>query len=289
MILGPSRLVGCGANPMDSIGELEKVSDLCGRIDYPSGEANVTTELLEPIASYLDAETASFRVLVVERGTARPDRVVSLGIPDSVDDAYLAHYHKLDPARMLLERRLAQPVFAHATRPGQWSQELASPAALHRYRQEFVRYRREFLLPNRFVHHVGFCFQDFAGRTVLFDFHRGAGSHVFSQLEFARAEIVAYFLHAKAARCRHLEQPCNAATPDERLSARELEVAESVALGLSNKEVAGTLAISVRTVENHMRSIFAKLGVTTRTRLAAKLHEAAQKRLAAPHSVGLAG
>jgi hypothetical protein len=29
--------------------------------------------------------------------------------------------------------------------------------------------------------------------------------------------------------------------------------------------------------ENHMRSIFDKLGVTTRTRLAVKLHEAAGK------------
>jgi DNA-binding NarL/FixJ family response regulator len=56
------------------------------------------------------------------------------------------------------------------------------------------------------------------------------------------------------------------------LSARELEVAEAVALGLSNKEVAASLNISVRTVENHMRSIFAKLSVNTRTRLAAKLH-----------------
>ena len=54
-------------------------------------------------------------------------------------------------------------------------------------------------------------------------------------------------------------------------------MAEAVAHGLSNKQIATTLDISVRTVENHMRSIFDKLGVATRTRLAAKLYEASGK------------
>jgi DNA-binding CsgD family transcriptional regulator len=265
---------------MNAIEELEKVADLCARIGYSSDEAGVATELLEPIASYLGAETASFRVLVVERGAARQHQVVSLGIANSVNDAYLTRYHRLDPARRLLGRRLTTPVFAHPTRSGEWSKEPASPAAMHRYREEFSRYRKEFLLPNQFVHHVGFCFQDFAGRTVLFDFHRGSGSSAFDPLDFARTEIVAYFLHAKAARCRHGER-LRAGQPDGPLSAREIEVAESVALGLSNKEVASSLEISVRTVENHMRSIFAKLGVTTRTRLAAKLREGAAAPLAA--------
>ena len=64
---------------------------------------------------------------------------------------------------------------------------------------------------------------------------------------------------------------------DDQLSAREIEVAAAVALGMSNKEVAASLKISVRTVENHMRSIFAKLRVSTRTRLAAKLREASPR------------
>jgi DNA-binding NarL/FixJ family response regulator len=56
-----------------------------------------------------------------------------------------------------------------------------------------------------------------------------------------------------------------------------------VALGLSNKQIAATLDISVRTVENHMRSIFEKLGVTTRTRLAAKFYEATGRGASASH------
>jgi DNA-binding NarL/FixJ family response regulator len=93
--------------------------------------------------------------------------------------------------------------------------------------------------------------------------------------------VIANFLHAKATQCRHSATPQRTSEIDPQLSAREIEVAEAVALGLSNKEVAASLQISVRTVENHMRSIFSKFGVTTRTRLALKLHETVPK----PHAI----
>ncbi len=49
------------------------------------------------------------------------------------------------------------------------------------------------------------------------------------------------------------------------LSPRETEVLRLVAKGLRNTEIAETLHISVRTVEGHLNSIFAKLGVKSRT------------------------
>ncbi|WP_407320862.1 response regulator transcription factor [Isoptericola halotolerans] len=49
------------------------------------------------------------------------------------------------------------------------------------------------------------------------------------------------------------------------LSRREAEVMDQVAAGLSNAEVAGHLYISPKTVKNHVNSLFAKLGVTTRS------------------------
>ena len=49
------------------------------------------------------------------------------------------------------------------------------------------------------------------------------------------------------------------------LSARELQILEQVAQGSSNKAIGTTLSLSTRTVEAHMRSIFDKLGVSSRT------------------------
>jgi len=55
------------------------------------------------------------------------------------------------------------------------------------------------------------------------------------------------------------------AGPDQRLSGRESEVLASVARGAANREIATSLGLSVRTVEAHMRSIFSKLSVGSRT------------------------
>ncbi len=54
----------------------------------------------------------------------------------------------------------------------------------------------------------------------------------------------------------------------EPLSTREMEVLHLLAQGLTNKDIAQTLILSVRTVEAHLRSIFGKLGVQSRTEAA---------------------
>lgn len=59
------------------------------------------------------------------------------------------------------------------------------------------------------------------------------------------------------------------AGPAHPLSARELEVAVLVAEGLSNREVAERLHLSVRTAENHLLNIMNKLGLENRAQVAA--------------------
>jgi two-component system NarL family response regulator len=49
------------------------------------------------------------------------------------------------------------------------------------------------------------------------------------------------------------------------LTAREMEVLQAIAGGLSNKEIAGKLAISEKTVKNHINNIFSKLHLFDRT------------------------
>jgi predicted ATPase/DNA-binding CsgD family transcriptional regulator len=59
-------------------------------------------------------------------------------------------------------------------------------------------------------------------------------------------------------------------------SARELEVVGLVANGLSNKEIAAHLHLSVRTVESHVRHALAKAGLENRTQLATWARERIQ-------------
>jgi ATP/maltotriose-dependent transcriptional regulator MalT len=59
-----------------------------------------------------------------------------------------------------------------------------------------------------------------------------------------------------------------------RLSPREQAVVRLTVRGLTNRQIASELVISVKTVECHLANVFSKLGVSTRTQLAAKVAEA---------------
>src|SRR5437016_3173009 len=59
-------------------------------------------------------------------------------------------------------------------------------------------------------------------------------------------------------------KPAQTPFPDS-LTARELEVLQLIALGLTNPQVAEHLILSRLTVNTHVRSIYSKLGVTSRS------------------------
>jgi len=52
------------------------------------------------------------------------------------------------------------------------------------------------------------------------------------------------------------------------LSARQLEVADLVAAGLSNRQIGERLVVTERTVETHLERIFARLEIQSRAQLA---------------------
>ncbi|WP_329044553.1 helix-turn-helix transcriptional regulator [Amycolatopsis sp. NBC_01488] len=75
------------------------------------------------------------------------------------------------------------------------------------------------------------------------------------------------------------------------LTLREREVADLVARGASNRDVAGTLFVSPRTVELHLTNVYRKLAVDSRAELAAALRASAGSPVpgAPKRTHGLAG
>src|SRR5262245_43366683 len=213
--------------------ELDRVADVCARLDLGARESDLADELLEPIAELVGAETASLRCFGLVRGAPAPLTIVSIGIPPAVKESYLDRYFDLDPIRLLLTRRLERPLLADPRRRGAWSSEAAVPVPIGGYREEFRRYRREFLLPNHFYRHLGFCVQDSAGRVLALDFHRRDGARDFTRLEHARARVVAAYVHARVGRKGSVGTRGGVA-----MSLRETQVADAVAGGFSNKQVA---------------------------------------------------
>jgi DNA-binding CsgD family transcriptional regulator len=84
--------------------------------------------------------------------------------------------------------------------------------------------------------------------------------------EYAVAE-----LHATGARPRRL-----AITGLDALTPTERRVAELVAQGLSNRETAQGLFVTVRTVEFHLGAVFRKLGIASRTQMSQALRAGGQ-------------
>lgn len=76
------------------------------------------------------------------------------------------------------------------------------------------------------------------------------------------------FIHPRVASRVVKELTSERKSYDSRLTRREKDVLELVVKGNSNKEIAGLLYISEKTVKNHLTNIFRKLSVKDRTQAA---------------------
>lgn len=90
--------------------------------------------------------------------------------------------------------------------------------------------------------------------------------------ELRRATQLEQTSHAHAAHCNGAATP--ALTPSRAqapLTAREREIALLAAKGLASKVIARNTELSTRTVDNYLQRIYDKLGIHTRSDLAAAL------------------
>jgi DNA-binding NarL/FixJ family response regulator len=109
--------------------------------------------------------------------------------------------------------------------------------------------------------------------------------------EVAASAGLARRVTAAGERARRWARDCEgASTPamirsqaPTRLTSREQQVARLAAEGLSNRDIAGRLSTSVRTVEGHLQQAYVKLGISARSDLRARFGsvEAAASQFAA--------
>ncbi|HNP20469.1 MAG TPA: LuxR C-terminal-related transcriptional regulator [Panacibacter sp.] len=69
---------------------------------------------------------------------------------------------------------------------------------------------------------------------------------------------------------QHAFEPNKKALKETDLSARELEVLQLIAGGMSNQEIANAMYVSVNTVKTHIANLFYKLEVSRRTQAVEK-------------------
>ena len=86
---------------------------------------------------------------------------------------------------------------------------------------------------------------------------------------WAGRKVVARVIEELAAIASRVERPQGGLLRG--LTVRELRIAELVAQGRNNREIAAELRLSEKTVKNHLTRIFQKLGFRSRTQLAAYL------------------
>ncbi|GAA3814189.1 helix-turn-helix transcriptional regulator [Sphaerisporangium flaviroseum] len=127
------------------------------------------------------------------------------------------------------------------------------------------------------LHHRGSCEFETARTQLLFgsalrrERHPGAArEHLRSALETFERLGARLWIDQTRGELRAAGQAVRSTCPRkaDQLTAQQFQIARMVAEGATNREVAAQLFLSPRTVEHHLRNIFAKLGIRSRVELA---------------------
>ncbi len=105
---------------------------------------------------------------------------------------------------------------------------------------------------------AGYVLKKSSSQELVFAIRQALAGNLFLSPPLNERAIQAYMQRAQDART---------ANPLDALTARELEVFQLAAEGLSNPQIAERLVLSVRTVEMHRSNLMRKLGLKTQTDL----------------------
>jgi DNA-binding CsgD family transcriptional regulator len=208
---------------------------------------------LRPVVAYLDEMGAAVPGVI----PCVPDAIealVALGELDRADELLLGHEEKgraLDRPWALATAGRCRGLLAAAR-----GDQPASMAAFEQAMEQHVR------LPMPFE--VGRSLLVLGEAQRRFKQRRAAGASLRAALE--TFEALGALLWAEKARAELARTGSRAASPGE-LTPTEQRVAELVAEGHTNREVADALFVSVKTVEANLSRIFQKLGISSRRQL----------------------
>ena len=225
---------------------------------------DVETELLPALAEDLDADSAGFYQAIREGGSVRLGHsVLAHGVRPEPQHAWQQQFDRLAPTVQ------APPIPAATAQAFPLDEWLDFPKFLRSPAYE------TFWGPLG-IHHVMIIRLAHCGNeSFVFGLHRAASGRRFCDAEVARVGGLLAPLVSTLSRLRLAEElerlrggNAVAVPVLAGLTLREQDIASDVAEGLANKHIARRRGVSVHTVENHLRSIFRKTGVDSRTKLA---------------------
>ncbi|MCT9002056.1 helix-turn-helix transcriptional regulator [Microbacterium memoriense] len=134
----------------------------------------------------------------------------------------------------------------------------------------------EMLLPYRHQHNMTVAMAPYRGPVslTLGRLANFLGRRTAARGHFSDARVQSEGMHAPWYSLAARDAIIALGGDDPRLTPREAQVAELVTEGLTNREIAGLLFLSERTVENHVSSILRRLDVPNRAAAAALLSPA---------------
>ena len=228
-------------------------SGLTGFIRDSTSFDDVPLHLLPALADDLDAQSAGFYRVIRDGGSIRLGQSAAHRMQTTGLGTWRQQFHRLNPVGV------AAPIPSGTGQAFSLDEWLDFPGYLRSPAYE------TFWGPMG-IHHVLLArIAPSDTECFVLGFHRPVSEHRFSDTDVARLAGLLPLLGSTLSRLRE----CPAVVPMfAPLTLREREIAADVAEGLANKHIARRRGVSVHTVENHLRSIFRKTGVDSRTKLA---------------------